>query len=72
MLSASDPQANLAVRVRRPLDDRLDDLLHELRRSGNRSSKAELVEMLLWELPEALTPEVVDRLVRFRSVAGRR
>jgi hypothetical protein len=67
-----EAQANLAVRVRRSLDLRLDDLVHELRRSGTRSSKAELVELLLWELPPTLTADLADRLDRFRRVARRR
>jgi hypothetical protein len=64
--------AGPAVRVRRSLDRRLDDLAYELRRSGVRSSKAELVELLLWELPPTVTPELAARLARFRSVAARR
>jgi hypothetical protein len=72
VLSANDAQANLAVRVRRPLDDRLNDLLHELRRSGTRSSKAEIIEMLVWELPPDLTDDLKRRLSWFRSAAGRR
>jgi hypothetical protein len=72
LLPADEAQANLAVRVRRSLDRRLDDLAYELRRSGVRSSKAELVELLLWELPPTVTPELAARLARFRSVAARR
>lgn len=71
-LVADEPQANLAVRVRRSLDLRLDDLLHELRHRGVRSSKAELMEMLLWELPPKLDASLEARLVRFRAVAPRR
>jgi hypothetical protein len=72
VLNADDAQANLAVRVRRPLDDRLADLLDELRRSGSRSSKAELIEMLLWELPPGLTSDLSERLAHFRVAASRR
>jgi hypothetical protein len=72
LLPADEAQANLAVRVRRSLDRRLDDLAYELRRSGMRSSKAELIELLLWELPPTVTPELAARLARFRSVAARR
>jgi hypothetical protein len=71
-LLPDEPQANLAVRVRRSLDQRLDDLAYELRRAGVRSSKAELIELLLWELPPTVTPELSARLAQFRSVAGRR
>ena len=35
--------------MRKPLDDRLADLIHALRRDGVRTSKVELIEMLLWE-----------------------
>ncbi|MGD9697381.1 MAG: hypothetical protein AB7V42_17180 [Thermoleophilia bacterium] len=65
------PPVNLAIRVRRPLDDRLVDLIHGLRRGGLRTSKVELIEMLLWELPEEATDELRDRLGRFRAHAPR-
>lgn len=71
-LKSGEPQANLAVRVRRSLDLRLDDLLHDLRHRELRSSKAELVEMLLWELPSVVTVDLEDRLDRFRHAGGRR
>jgi hypothetical protein len=69
---ADEAQLNLAVRVRRSLDLRLDELLHQLRREGVRSSKAELIEMLLWELPTQLDTNFQDRLRQFRRVAARR
>ncbi len=72
LLEPGEPQANLAVRVRRSLDLRLDDLLHDLRHKSLRSSKAELVEMLLWELPSMATIDLEDRLDRFRHAGGRR
>ncbi|MEQ8834339.1 MAG: hypothetical protein RIB67_07815 [Miltoncostaeaceae bacterium] len=64
---------NLAIRVRRPLDDRLVDLIHELRGVGVRTSKVELVELLLWELPtgEAAAADLIERLRAFRSKAAR-
>jgi hypothetical protein len=65
------PAVNLAIRVRRPLDDRLADLIHALRTDGVRTSKVELVEMLLWELPENDQPALVRRLARFREWAPR-
>lgn len=65
------PAVNLAIRVRRPLDDRLADLIHALRVDGVRTSKVELVEMLLWELPEDDAPDLVRRLARFREWAPR-
>lgn len=66
-----EPSTNLAIRVRRSLDFRLGDLVHELRREGVRSSKVELVELLLWELPAAVTPELRERLRNFRTLAPR-
>jgi len=65
------PSANLAIRVRRPLDDRLAELIHALRREGVRTSKVELIEMLLWELPEDDPAGARDRLRRFRAFAPR-
>jgi hypothetical protein len=69
-LSSDTPTANLALRVRRPLDDHLADLVHEFRREGVRTSKVELVEMLLWELPGSHT-EIRPRLAQFRQTAAR-
>jgi len=66
----ADPPVNLAIRVRRPLDDHLVDLLHDLRKAGVRSSKVELIEMLLWELP-ADTEALRRRLAEFRRAAPR-
>jgi hypothetical protein len=69
-LAADLPPANLAIRVRKPLDDRLAELIHALRRDGVRTSKVELVEMLLWELPD--DPVAArERLRRFRGYAPR-
>ena len=65
------PPANLAIRVRKPLDDRLAELIHALRREGVRTSKVELIEMLLWELPEDDAAGARDRLRRFRAFAPR-
>ena len=70
-LAADLPPANLAIRVRRPLDDRLAELIHALRRDGVRTSKVEMIEMLLWELPEEDHPAVRERLRRFREWAPR-
>jgi hypothetical protein len=71
MTTPTDQVANLTLRVRRPLDDRLVDLLHELRRDGIRSTKTELIELYLWELPAQLTPELRERLAAFRQRAPR-
>jgi hypothetical protein len=65
------PPVNLAIRVRKPLDDRLADLIHALRREGVRTSKVELIEMLLWELPEGDSAGARERLRRFRAHAPR-
>jgi hypothetical protein len=65
------PPVNLAIRVRKPLDDRLAELIHALRREGVRSSKVELIEMLLWELPEDDLAGARERLRRFRAFAPR-
>ena len=62
---------NLAIRVRKPLDDRLADLVDDLRRQGVRTSKVEVIEMLLWELPEGERAAVRERLRRFRDWAPR-
>ncbi|HEX5721086.1 MAG TPA: hypothetical protein VF179_33345, partial [Thermoanaerobaculia bacterium] len=68
--AADLPPVNLAIRVRRPLDERLVELIHQLRREGVRTSKVELIEMLLWELP-AEGPALTERLARFRRFAPR-
>ena len=70
-LSPSLPEANLAIRVRRPLDDRLADAIHDLRREGVRTSKVELIEMLLWELDASDLEGLRKRIARFRRVAPR-
>lgn len=70
-LEPDEPSTNLAIRVRRSLDLRLSDLIHELRHEGIRSSKVELVELLLWELPTQLTPDLRNRLAAFRRLAPR-
>jgi hypothetical protein len=62
--------ANLALRVRQPLDDHLAEIVHEFRREGVRTSKVELVEMLLWELPQTHT-DLRARLAEFRDAAAR-
>ncbi len=69
--SADEPVTNLAVRVRRSLDDRLSDILYALRKDGVRSSKVELIEMLLWELPPDASESLRGRLAAFRAAAPR-
>lgn len=72
-LPSDAPPVNLAIRVRRPLDDRLAELIHLLRRRGVRTSKVELIEMLLWELPEPerAVESTLERLGVFRRHAAR-
>lgn len=66
-----EPLANLAIRVRHSLDDRLGDVVHSLKREGIRTSKSEVVEMLLWELPATPAEEFKKRLAVFRRQAPR-
>jgi hypothetical protein len=65
------PPVNLAIRVRKPLDDHLADLIHALRRDGVRTSKVELIEMLLWEQTSESARGVRTRLAAFRAAAPR-
>jgi len=62
---------NFPVRVRRTLDDRITDLVYQLRRQGVRTTKQEIAEMLLWELPENPDEAFVKRLDEFQRAAGR-
>lgn len=71
LIGPSDPLANLAVRVRRPLDKRLGFLVYKLGEDEVRTSKAELIEMLLWELPGEPTNDFRRRLAAFRRAAPR-
>jgi hypothetical protein len=57
--------------VRRPLDDRLADAIHDLRKEGVRTSKVELIEMLLWELDGSDLEGLRKRIARFRRAAPR-
>lgn len=70
-LAADLPPVNLAIRVRKPLDDHLADLIHELRRAGVRTSKVELIEMLLWEQAGEDAAALHPRLAAFRAAAPR-
>jgi hypothetical protein len=71
LTTPTDPLANLAVRVRRPLDKRLGSLVYKLGEEEVKTSKAELIEMLLWELPAEPTDEFRHRLAAFRRAAPR-
>lgn len=66
-----EPTANFAVRVRQSLDARLLDLVHAFRSEGLRTSKVEIVELLLWELPAEPSAELRRRLAQFRQEAPR-
>lgn len=70
-LAADLPPVNLAIRVRKPLDDHLADVIHDLRHGGVRTSKVELIEMLLWELTGEDARSVRGRLAAFRAAAPR-
>ena len=63
---------HLTVNIRRPLDQTLAELLPLLRERGQKTSKAELIEMLLWELAETdVDGALSGRLQRFRDHAPR-
>jgi hypothetical protein len=70
LVGPEDRVANLAIRVRQPLDAHLAEVIHAFRREGVRTSKVELIEMLLWELP-ADPGQVRGRLAAFRTAAPR-
>jgi hypothetical protein len=70
-IAGEELTSNLAVRVRRSLDRRLDTLLHELKMSGTKSSKVEIIELLLWELPASADDHLRHRLREFRAATRR-
>jgi len=70
-IAQEEPTANLAVRIRRPLDELATSKLTELRQRGVRSSKVELTELLLWELADATPEQLEERLGRYRRHAPR-
>ena len=61
----------LGVRVRATFDERLDDLVYQFRRQGVRTSKSELVELLLSDLPPEPDNDLRARLASFRRHAPR-
>lgn len=65
--AATEPTANLTLRIRQSLDLRLAELTHGLRREGVRSSKKELIEMCLFELPTEPTEHLRARLRSYRE-----
>ena len=65
--AGTEPTANLTLRIRQSLDLRLAELTHGLRREGVRSSKKELIEMCLFELPTEPTEHLRARLRSYRE-----
>jgi hypothetical protein len=68
---ADAPTVGLTARIRVPLDRRIVGLVRALQDEGVRTSKIELIEMLISELPEELTPAFRARVEAFRARAGR-
>lgn len=66
--TGAEPTANLTLRIRQSLDLRLVELLHGLRREGVRSSKKELIEMCLSELPLEPNEHLRARLRAYRDI----
>ena len=70
-----EPQVQLALRVRAELDERLADVVHHLRRLIGRTTKVELIELLISELPDQ-DPRALEDLARrieaFRLARPRR
>ena len=65
------PTVMLGARVRVPLDDLLNDLVHEARHHQVRTSKVELVELALLSLAGVDPAVVAERVREFRSQTGR-
>jgi hypothetical protein len=64
--------ANMAIRVRASLDRRVSKLVSGMNLDhGFKTSKAQLVELLLSELPEAPTVDLMARLRKFQREAPR-
>ncbi|MDQ6616613.1 MAG: hypothetical protein M3083_18180 [Actinomycetota bacterium] len=61
----------LSARVRRPIEDHVVELIHVLRRQGVRTTKVEIIEMLLWSLPAEPTDQFLSLLRDFRAAAPR-
>ena len=68
----NEPTVTIAVRARGSLDERLTDIVYQLRREGVRTSKTELVEMLIWAyVPAQPSKDFVSVLNTFREEAPR-
>ncbi|MFN2591652.1 MAG: hypothetical protein ABR532_02320 [Candidatus Dormibacteria bacterium] len=69
---ADEPFSNMTLRVRTSLDMRASDLVHEMKYRHNvRTSKAELVEMLLSDLPTKPSDALIARVRAFQREAPR-
>jgi hypothetical protein len=53
------------------LDDHLGDLIYALRKQGVKTSKTEIFELLLWELPISADGDLRRRIEQFRQLAPR-
>lgn len=70
---ANEAKDSMTLQVRRTFARRVDDLIHEFKRDRNiKTSKVELVEMLLSSLPEGVSDTLVQQLETFRQNAPRR
>jgi hypothetical protein len=70
---ADEPKANMTLQVRKSLAERLEALVYELKRDHNiRTSKVEVVELVLSGLPDHPSEDLVTQLKAFRSEAPRR
>lgn len=70
---ANEAKDSMTLQVRRTFSRRVDDLIHEFKRDRNiKTSKVELVEMLLSSLPEGVSDTLVEQLEAFRQNAPRR
>jgi hypothetical protein len=70
-----EPQVQLTLRVRAELDERLVDVVHDLRRLIGRTTKVELIELMISELPDQDPKSLEDlarRLETFRQARPRR
>jgi hypothetical protein len=68
---AEAPTVMLGARIRVPLDDLLNDLVHEARHHQVRTSKVELVELALLSLAGVDPAAVAERVREFRNQTGR-
>lgn len=70
-----EPQIQLTLRVRAELDERLVEVVHHLRRLIGRTTKVELIELLISELPDQdvrTLEDLANRIQAFRLARPRR